>query len=155
MLNLSPLCGGLPPRLAWPYLKHIGEVVMPEVAAAKGATSAGGLGDTLTSLLPHARCEWPIRARILASKSCRRYPTRYGLRPIRASTTSANWSDDVDADVAKLEANGMVLEVKSLLLEGTTLWAYCKGATGPRIELVSRAMEPFLARWFATADGGS
>ena len=42
MLNLSPLCGGLPPRLAWPYLKHIGEVVMPEVAAAKGATSAGG-----------------------------------------------------------------------------------------------------------------
>ena len=90
MLNLSPLCGGLPPRLAWPYLKRIGEVVMPEVAAAKGATSAGGLGDTLTSLLPHARCEWPIRARILASKSCRRYPTRYGLRPIRASTTSAN-----------------------------------------------------------------
>ena len=54
MLNLSPLCGGLPPRLAWPYLKRIGEVVMPEVATAKGATSAGGLGDTLTSLLPHA-----------------------------------------------------------------------------------------------------
>ena len=45
--------------------------------------------------------------------------------------------------MAKLEANGMVLEVKSLLPEGTTLWAYCKGATGPRIELVSRAMEPF------------
>ena len=44
MLNLSPLCGGLPPRLAWPYLKRVGEVVMPEVAAAKGATSAGGLG---------------------------------------------------------------------------------------------------------------
>ena len=65
------------------------------------------------------------------------------------------WSDDVDADVAKLEANGMVLEVKSLLPEGSTLWAYCKGATGPRIELVSRAMEPFIAQWFATADDGS
>jgi lactoylglutathione lyase len=64
------------------------------------------------------------------------------------------WSDDVDADVATLEANGMELEVKSLLPEGSTLWAYCKGGTGPRIELVSRAMEPFIAQWFATAEVG-
>ena len=40
--------------LAWPYLRRIGEVVMPEAARLKGATSAGGLGDTLTSLIPHA-----------------------------------------------------------------------------------------------------
>jgi lactoylglutathione lyase len=65
------------------------------------------------------------------------------------------WSDDVDADVVALEANGMTVEVKSLLPEGTTLWAYCKGATGPRIELVSRAMEPFIAHWFATADAST
>lgn len=32
VLNLSPLCGGLPPELAWPYLKRVGEVVMPGVA---------------------------------------------------------------------------------------------------------------------------
>jgi alkanesulfonate monooxygenase SsuD/methylene tetrahydromethanopterin reductase-like flavin-dependent oxidoreductase (luciferase family) len=31
MLNLSPLCGGLPPEIAWPYLKRVGEVVMSEV----------------------------------------------------------------------------------------------------------------------------
>jgi alkanesulfonate monooxygenase SsuD/methylene tetrahydromethanopterin reductase-like flavin-dependent oxidoreductase (luciferase family) len=30
IINLSPLCGGLPPELAWPYLKRVGEVVMPE-----------------------------------------------------------------------------------------------------------------------------
>jgi lactoylglutathione lyase len=54
--------------------------------------------------------------------------------------------------MAALEANGMVVEVKSLLPEGTTLWAYFKGAAGPRVELVSRAMEPFIAHWFATAD---
>ena len=30
MLNLSPLCGGVPPEIAWPYLKRVGEVVMPE-----------------------------------------------------------------------------------------------------------------------------
>jgi hypothetical protein len=28
MLNLSPLCGGLPPDL-WPYPKRVGEVVLP------------------------------------------------------------------------------------------------------------------------------
>jgi alkanesulfonate monooxygenase SsuD/methylene tetrahydromethanopterin reductase-like flavin-dependent oxidoreductase (luciferase family) len=32
VLNLSPLCGGVPPELAWPYLKRVGEVVMAEVA---------------------------------------------------------------------------------------------------------------------------
>jgi alkanesulfonate monooxygenase SsuD/methylene tetrahydromethanopterin reductase-like flavin-dependent oxidoreductase (luciferase family) len=32
MLNLSPLCGGVPPEIAWPYLKRVGEVVMSEVA---------------------------------------------------------------------------------------------------------------------------
>jgi len=30
VLNLSPLCGGLPPDVAWPYLKRVGEVVLPE-----------------------------------------------------------------------------------------------------------------------------
>jgi len=31
IINLSPLCGGLPPELAWPYLKRVGEDVMSEV----------------------------------------------------------------------------------------------------------------------------
>jgi alkanesulfonate monooxygenase SsuD/methylene tetrahydromethanopterin reductase-like flavin-dependent oxidoreductase (luciferase family) len=30
IVNLSPFCGGLPPELAWPYLKRVGEVVMSE-----------------------------------------------------------------------------------------------------------------------------
>ena len=32
VINLSPLCGGLPPELAWPYLERVGEVVMAEAA---------------------------------------------------------------------------------------------------------------------------
>jgi alkanesulfonate monooxygenase SsuD/methylene tetrahydromethanopterin reductase-like flavin-dependent oxidoreductase (luciferase family) len=32
VLNLSPLCGGVPPAIAWPYLKRVGEVVMSEAA---------------------------------------------------------------------------------------------------------------------------
>ncbi len=63
------------------------------------------------------------------------------------------WSDDVESDLATLEATGMGYEVKAFNPDGsgTLLWAYCKGPAGPRIELVSRAMEPFIAYWFATA----
>lgn len=32
VLNLSPLCGGVPPDIAWPYLKRVGEAVMSEVS---------------------------------------------------------------------------------------------------------------------------
>ena len=32
MLNLSPLCGGVPPEIAWQYLKRVGEVVMSEAS---------------------------------------------------------------------------------------------------------------------------
>jgi catechol 2,3-dioxygenase-like lactoylglutathione lyase family enzyme len=65
------------------------------------------------------------------------------------------WSDDVEADLATLEANGWELEVKSFNPDGsgTLLWAYCKGPKGPRIELVSHAMKPFIEYWFSTVDG--
>jgi alkanesulfonate monooxygenase SsuD/methylene tetrahydromethanopterin reductase-like flavin-dependent oxidoreductase (luciferase family) len=32
VINLSPLCGGLPPELAWRYLRRVGEVVMAKAA---------------------------------------------------------------------------------------------------------------------------
>ncbi len=52
VLNLSPLCGGLPPELAWPYLNRVGKVVMPEAALASGTSgSGGGLGDALNELI--------------------------------------------------------------------------------------------------------
>ena len=63
------------------------------------------------------------------------------------------WSDDVEADLATLESNGLTVEVSSHNPDGsgTLLWAYAKGPTGPRIELVSRNMEPFIAYWWGTA----
>ena len=36
IINLSPLCGGMDPDIAWPYLKRIGEVVIPEAAGGGG-----------------------------------------------------------------------------------------------------------------------
>ncbi|WP_019926589.1 LLM class flavin-dependent oxidoreductase [Nocardia sp. BMG111209] len=51
MLNLSPLCGGLPPDIAWPYLERVGETVLPAVAAASaGERSGPDLGGALGSL---------------------------------------------------------------------------------------------------------
>ena len=35
ILNLAPLCGGLPPEIAWPYLKRVGEVVLPEAMSER------------------------------------------------------------------------------------------------------------------------
>ncbi len=37
ILNLAPLCGGLPPEIAWPYLKRVGDVVLPEARRAAPA----------------------------------------------------------------------------------------------------------------------
>jgi alkanesulfonate monooxygenase SsuD/methylene tetrahydromethanopterin reductase-like flavin-dependent oxidoreductase (luciferase family) len=52
MLNLSPLCGGVPPGIAWPYLKRVGEVVLPEAArTAVDISKADGLSDAFTELM--------------------------------------------------------------------------------------------------------
>ncbi len=52
ILNLSPLCGGLPPEIAWPYLKRAGEVVLPEARKSSPAKTAGDRVDSaLTELL--------------------------------------------------------------------------------------------------------
>jgi alkanesulfonate monooxygenase SsuD/methylene tetrahydromethanopterin reductase-like flavin-dependent oxidoreductase (luciferase family) len=52
MLNLSPLCGGVPPGIAWPYLKRVGDVVLPEAArAAVDPPKSHGLTDAFTELI--------------------------------------------------------------------------------------------------------
>ena len=60
------------------------------------------------------------------------------------------WSDDVDRDVATLVANGLQVEARAPNPDGSSLWAYCKGPIGTRIELVSRTLEPLMTPWFTT-----
>jgi lactoylglutathione lyase len=60
------------------------------------------------------------------------------------------WSDDVDRDLDMLERSGLQAEVKAPLPDGSSLWAYCRGSSGPRLELVSRSLEPMMAEWFAS-----
>lgn len=59
------------------------------------------------------------------------------------------WSDDIDDDIAELRENHFAVEGRGLTPEGETLWAYCKGLIGPRIELVNRVMQPVMESFFA------
>ena len=59
------------------------------------------------------------------------------------------WSEDVDRDIQALLARGLSLEAKSVLLDGTAMWAYCRNkAGGPRIELVGEIIKPMLMEMF-------
>lgn len=52
MLNLSPLCGGVPPDIAWPYLERVGAVVLPEAArTAAQSQRPDVLSDAFTEMM--------------------------------------------------------------------------------------------------------
>jgi lactoylglutathione lyase len=62
------------------------------------------------------------------------------------------WSDDIDDDIAALRDSHFVVQGRGLTPEGETLWAYCKGPIGPRIELVNCVMQPVMESFFATGE---
>ena len=62
------------------------------------------------------------------------------------------WSDDVAGDAAKLEAARFEFEASGVDPDGNALWSYHRSSSGPRIELVTRLLEPMLeALWAASA----
>jgi len=61
------------------------------------------------------------------------------------------WSDDLTADSALLEANGYLTEAKGVRPDGTPAWAYHQSPSGPRIELVSRQLQPGLEQYWGSA----
>jgi hypothetical protein len=54
------------------------------------------------------------------------------------------WSDDLGADSAALADAGFAFEAGGLQPDGTRLWAYHRSPVGPRIELVSRVLQPMM-----------
>jgi catechol 2,3-dioxygenase-like lactoylglutathione lyase family enzyme len=60
------------------------------------------------------------------------------------------WSDDVVGDADALVRAGYDVEARAPLPDGSALWAYCRGAGGSRIELVSSLIRPVLTQWFET-----
>jgi hypothetical protein len=59
------------------------------------------------------------------------------------------WSDDPAADSARLEGKGYPREAAGIRPDGTVYWAYHRGPSGPRIELVSRDIQPGLEQYWA------
>jgi hypothetical protein len=60
------------------------------------------------------------------------------------------WSDDVPADSAALSSQGFALEAAGTGPDGAPYWAYHRGNSGPRIELVSRRVQPGMEHYWST-----
>jgi hypothetical protein len=61
------------------------------------------------------------------------------------------WSDDVARDSAALAEHGYAVEAAGLREDGSRHWAYLHREDRPRIELVTRELEPLLAQLWAPA----
>jgi hypothetical protein len=61
------------------------------------------------------------------------------------------WSDDLAADAASLVARGYAEEAAGVRPGGVAIWSYHHRAHGPRIELVSREIQPGLEAYWASA----
>jgi catechol 2,3-dioxygenase-like lactoylglutathione lyase family enzyme len=65
------------------------------------------------------------------------------------------WSDDIDGDIATLEAAGALLEGRGFWPDGRgPIWAYVTPPNGSRIELVDKQAKPSMEQWWATGTRG-
>jgi len=60
------------------------------------------------------------------------------------------WSDDVPSDSDRLARQGFGREAAGCDPDGVPYWAYHRQGKGPRIEIVSRAIEPLFQTYFET-----
>jgi hypothetical protein len=60
------------------------------------------------------------------------------------------WSDDMVVDAQALVARGYVEEARGIYPDGAPMWAYHRSPHGPRIELVSRGLQPGLEQYWAS-----
>jgi hypothetical protein len=61
------------------------------------------------------------------------------------------WSDDLASDDERLVARGYVEEAVGVRPDGRPIWSYHRSPLGPRIELVSREIQPGLEGYWASA----
>jgi Glyoxalase/Bleomycin resistance protein/Dioxygenase superfamily len=60
------------------------------------------------------------------------------------------WSEDLAVDGERLDASGFAQEARGVGPDGTPMWAYYSSPKGPRIELVSRQLQPGLEQYWAS-----
>lgn len=59
------------------------------------------------------------------------------------------WSDDVAGDTAKLADHGYVIEATRRGADGGMFFAFLRSTNGPRVELVTRGVQPHLEQHWA------
>jgi Glyoxalase/Bleomycin resistance protein/Dioxygenase superfamily len=59
------------------------------------------------------------------------------------------WSDDVEGDATRLERSGFVVEALGRVPNGAAQWSYHRAPDGFRVELVDRALQPMLERFWS------
>jgi hypothetical protein len=59
------------------------------------------------------------------------------------------WSDDVEGDGEQLEQDGYVMEARGRVPNGPAPWSYHWRPAGFRVELVDRALQPMLERFWS------
>ncbi len=60
------------------------------------------------------------------------------------------WSDDVAGDSQELARRGFAMEAVGRKPDGSTLFAFHRGSSGPRIEIISREVKPAFEHYWAT-----
>ena len=60
------------------------------------------------------------------------------------------WCDDVPAQTETLAEHGFDVEVKGVRPDGVPHWVYLRHRHGPRVELVTRDLQPILEKYFST-----
>jgi hypothetical protein len=139
---------------------HVGIVAddpaatMAQLTRLLGYEWGDELGATITVGLPAGDVEVEIRT--WYSKTTPRlevvqsHPGTVWTRADSGLHHAGFWVDDVAATITALEASGYAFEAAGKLPDGTPYWAYLSGPAGPRLEIVSRQLQPMMERYFAT-----
>jgi hypothetical protein len=152
---------GSPLRAADQY--HAGIVVDDPVATMAQLTEllayewADQIGGTITVSLPDGDTQ--IEMRTWYSKTTPRlevvqsHPGTLWTRADSGLHHVGYWVDDVPATMAELEKRGYAFEAAGKLPDGQPYWAYLQppagsGAAGPRLEIVSRTLQPMMEHYF-------
>jgi hypothetical protein len=143
---------------------HVGIVVddpaatMAQLTGLLGYEWADPIGGTITVSLPDGDTEIAMRA--WYSKTTPRlevvqsHPGTVWSRADSGLHHFGYWVDDVTATISDLEKHGYSLEAAGKRPDGQPYWAYLSGPAGPRLEVVSRQLQPIMEHYFETGSVG-
>jgi hypothetical protein len=131
---------------------------MAQLTDLLGCQWADEIGGTITVSLPDGDATIEMRAWYSTTtprlEVVQSHPGTVWTRADSGLHHFGYWVDDVAATTAELEKRGYAFEAAGKLPDGTPYWAYLSpagtGPAGPRLEIVSRMIQPMMEHYFAT-----